>query len=298
MPNVNDDVVADYVDVRRALMQANHSNKKEGSVNRTMAHLERYLARPMRVVVLGEHNSGKTALVNSLLGREMLPTAVVANTPVSVTMRFSTVSSIRAQMDCGTWFDIDRTSPLYGLKGRGLRAVEVRAPNPLLKQFELVDTPANNDHKASILGADFVIWCTNASRAWSETERRAWTSLPRRCRRLGVLAVTHSDALVSNSDREKVMQRLQDEAGELFDDILFANGVSQGPLSGADDMAFGGVNGILNYLEDKSRSQRARREQAAERIACRLNKTNDKVPRSLSISQFLPVFNWGSNATA
>jgi len=280
MTYVNDDVIAEYDDVRRALLHANHRQSREGALDRTLADLERYLSRPMRVVVLGEHNSGKTTLINAILGRKLMPTAVVANTPVSVSVRYGSFANIRAQMECGTWYEIEGSSSLDGLKGRGLRSVEISAPHPLLKRFELVDTPATEDPRASIQGADFVIWCTNAAQAWSETERRAWMGLPRRCRRLGVLVASHVDVLDTQQDREKVMQRLQDLAGELFEEIHFVNGVADAEQHGSVERPGGGIYEVMRTLVAMSQAQRVRRGQAAERIARRLNRSSETVERT------------------
>jgi len=287
MPNLNNDVIAEYVDVRRALMHANHTQSRKGAVDRTLAELERYLSRPMRVVVLGEHNCGKTTLINAILGRKLLPTAVIANTPVSVTMRYGSIATIRAQMECGTWYEIDRFSSMDGLKGRGLRSVEISAPHPLLKRFELVDTPATEDPRACIQGADFVVWCTNAAQAWSETERRTWMSLPRRCRRLGVLVASHCDVLDQVEDREKVMQRLQDLAGELFEEIHLVNGVADAVRHGSVERPGGGVYEVMRSLVAMSQAQRVRRGQAAERIARRLNRSSLTVKQAHTTPRFM-----------
>lgn len=277
MTNVNGDVVAKFFGVRRAVMSACRAKPVDRSLDRTIEDLERYADRPMRVVVLGQNNSGKTALVNAILGREILPTAVVANTPVSVTMRYSSDVEIRIQTDCGTWHDIDQRKPFsgFGAQSGRLMAVDVFAPNPILKQFELVDTPAGYDAASSIVGADFAVWCTNITQAWAESERATWCALPKRCRSNGLLVATHSDVVGSLDDQEKVIGRLQSEAGDLFDDI-----VSVSSVSGS------GIGVLVERLMMMVQEQRVRRGGAAKRIATRLVDSR-RSGRSLSSSMGL-----------
>ena len=47
-----------------------------------LARVEGALRRPLRIVVLGESNSGKTSVTDLLIGQGLLPTSVVSNTRV------------------------------------------------------------------------------------------------------------------------------------------------------------------------------------------------------------------------
>src|SRR5208337_4490623 len=64
------------------------------------------------------------------------------------------------------------------------------------------------------------LWCTLSTQAWKESERVAWEEIPLRLRDRGLLVATHRDLLHNASDVEKVLQRLRDEAGSSFHDIL------------------------------------------------------------------------------
>ena len=264
MLKINEDVVEQYDNVRRAIFDEAHGRSTRDSIARTVTQLEQYLERPLRVVVLGETNSGKTSLVNSIVGCGMLPTAVVDNTPVSVTVRHGQRVGIRALSESQGWVDIGLDNPHEDMSalGRGsLRAVEICAPMALLERFEMVDTPGRGNPNQDVLGADVAVWCTHAAQAWSESERRVWEGLPRRCRRNGILAITHADVLDSPGDRAKVMQRLHAEAGEYFEDFVFVENSSDGE----------GCDGVLERLDSICTDYRAHRQRAVRRIASRLD---------------------------
>jgi hypothetical protein len=70
---------------------------------------------------------------------------------------------------------------------------------------------------------DIRIWCTVATRAWTESERVYWSGLPRRNWRNALLVATHKDALEEAGDAAKIEWRLRAAAGEMFRDIILVS---------------------------------------------------------------------------
>ncbi|MGI9369024.1 MAG: dynamin family protein, partial [Ruegeria sp.] len=99
----------------------------------------------------------------------------------------------------------------------------------ILEAVDLIDTPGISDPKIStdvwrraVGQANGVIWCTHSTQAWRETERATWVSLPERLQNNSLLLVTRADAL-DLKDRQKVLRRVNREAGHLFNrSILFS----------------------------------------------------------------------------
>ena len=56
--------------------------------------------------------------------------------------------------------------------------------------------------------------------AWKASEQRAWLTLPKGLRQRGILAVTFTDAIASQTDVDRVLARLHAEAGALFRRIV------------------------------------------------------------------------------
>lgn len=98
---------------------------------------------------------------------------------------------------------------------------------PFLKEFEIFDTPGTSDPSRDIDQlltiadqVDFIIWCTNATQAWRESERRMWESLPFELKKRSLLLVTHVDLPSVKSSVGRLMKRMQKEAGPLFNNII------------------------------------------------------------------------------
>jgi hypothetical protein len=185
--------------------------------------------KPARLVVIGEFNSGKTSLINTLLGTPVLPASFTTHTGCPTVIGYSARRSLSAEMAgrrriAVAWDRID--APLEP----EVRRLHVGLPWDRLRMLRLVDTPGlglDDEHTdAQALrachGADAVVWCTPAMQAWKASEQRAWLSLPRRVRERGILAVTFSDTIRSEADAARLLARLRAEAGPYFRDVAIS----------------------------------------------------------------------------
>ena len=204
-----------------------------------LRRLETSLAGPVRVAVLGETNSGKTSVVNVLLGDDLLATDVIANTRLPLLVHHAPQPSLELVDESGKRQPIERASIAALQVGRNAR-LEVGVPLPLLAGIEIIDTPGTGlddldfaDREPDWTSrADVAIWCTIATQAWRATEVAAWRDLGREPSR-SLLAATRAD-LLDASDRQKVMARLSAEAGALFHAIVMVDAAkprANSPLS-------------------------------------------------------------------
>jgi Dynamin family len=186
-----------------------------------LARLEALIAARPRVVLIGEVNAGKTSLANRLLGQAVLPAGAVANTRWPVILHYAETISVagitrdaRIDLTLGDG-EMDHAP--------GLQRLEVGMPSPRLADFDLVDTPglspATRFDGFECRAGDLLLWCTLATQAWKESERRLWMSLPGRYRRDAILVATHEDCLRSDDDVRKVRARLAVEAAGCFRSI-------------------------------------------------------------------------------
>lgn len=182
---------------------------------------------PARIAVIGEFNSGKTALVNALIGTPVLQTSVIAHTPCVTVVAYAGKPSLSAEMPGRkrmplAWEHIDQPP------GDDTRRLHVGFPARTLVGLRVVDTPGLGlgDEAAeartlrSCYGADLVIWCTPAFQAWKNSEAMLWLGLPARVRAHGVLAVTFADEIPSPDAARRLMTRLHADAGPHFRDIV------------------------------------------------------------------------------
>lgn len=183
--------------------------------------------RPQRIVVIGEFNSGKTSLVNALVGAPVLPASFTRHTAYPTVVGFAARPWLRAEVAgrrrvTVAWNVID------GAPAGHIRRLHVGMPLDRLRTLRAVDTPGfglgDGDDEARTLracrGADTVIWCTPAMQAWKASELRTWLALPRAARQRGVLAVTFMDALPSKADAGRLLARLAADAGPHFRRIV------------------------------------------------------------------------------
>jgi hypothetical protein len=187
-------------------------------------------ARPVRVVVIGEFNSGKTALVNRLLGADVLPASFTTHTAYPTVVRFAAKPSLRAEVaqrrrEPFAWDQLD------GPPSQRICRLHVGMPLDRLRTLRAVDTPGlglgDETLDARILrscrAAEVVIWCTPAMQAWKASEQRTWLGLPKAVRRRGILAVTFMDQLRCQNDASRLLARLDLDAAPLFRRLVTAS---------------------------------------------------------------------------
>lgn len=233
-----------------------------------LARLEEALSRPLRVVILGGYNAGKTSVADALIGDGLLPTSVVAHTKVPALITHAKAPALYGIGEDGTRIAIDSRDP-DALAGVPYQALQVALPLARLEGYQILDTPSAGTPETFVADADIVIWCTVATRAWTESERAAWCALPERCRRHALLVVTHKHALNGEDEAEQVTERLRTLTSGLFRDIVLIDtaGEERGVQPGDD-----GIDLLRAGLDRRASEIRNRRAEKAEKIVRRLGR--------------------------
>ena len=233
-----------------------------------LALMEQILSRPPRVAVMGEVNSGKTAVADLLLGAGVLPSSVVMNTHVPILIRYADTVTLDAITQKGrhrlTEESLDELP-----SGLQLKCIEIGVPNERLATFEILDTPSGYVPGQGMPDAQIFIWCTVAMRAWTETERAHWSALPRRCWRNALLVATHKDALAQEGDVAKVEQRLRSAMATMFQDVVFvtAAGAARVDLPDLDEQGSDhSADVLLFHIDAWATEISLRRARKAERL--------------------------------
>ena len=195
-----------------------------------LAKLEARISARPRVVVLGESNAGKTSLTNLLLDQAIVPESVIANTRRPLVLRYAETARLTG-ITCNGTIDLTdaNSGPHYT---SNLRSLEACIPNPRLAAFDLVDTPGlSTPAQLGILelrATDLVLWCTPATQAWKESERRLWMSIPRRHHWDAILVATHRDHLRDDIEIRRVCTRLATETVGCFRSIVLVCASARG----------------------------------------------------------------------
>jgi tRNA U34 5-carboxymethylaminomethyl modifying GTPase MnmE/TrmE len=106
--------------------------------------------RPVKIVVVGEFNSGKSTLVNALCGVDLLPAGIIPTTATINVVQYGSVPSIVAMQKDGTRIELGfvpgALQQFTARRGehREIQEIQIAIPN-LPPDLIVVDTPGVND---------------------------------------------------------------------------------------------------------------------------------------------------------
>ncbi len=183
--------------VRRLLVRGLESLARRSLPTGPLAQALEDLEGPFLLVVAGEFNSGKSSLLNALLGAPLLKEGVTPTT--------------------------DRIQLIAYGEGREVLTedlVLIRFPHELLKTLRFVDTPGTNAviQRHQVLTerflprADLILFVTSADRPYTESERR-FLDLIRSWGKKVVLVVNKAD-LLDPSELREVRAFVEEKARE------------------------------------------------------------------------------------
>ncbi len=154
------------------------------------------------LVVVGEFNSGKSALINALLGERYLAEGVTPTTAQIHILRYGEKAEPHRD-DRGAWV--------------------LTYPAEFLREINIVDTPGTNavlrEHEAIsrdfVPRSDLVLFVTSADRPFTESER-AFLEHIRDWGKKVVLVVNKIDLLEGEAERRAVVEFVRDHATRLL----------------------------------------------------------------------------------
>jgi GTP-binding protein EngB required for normal cell division len=177
--------------------------------------------RKPRVALMGEFSAGKSTLSNLLIGAAPLPMKVTATQLPPVWISWGEGQPYREDLAGETHpIDIARLSEIDPGETRMIR---IFARSDVLARCDIIDMPGISDPNMEsevwerVIGkADAVIWCTHATQAWRQSEASVWETLDPALHARSLLLVTRFDKLHGESDRARVLRRVERETEGLF----------------------------------------------------------------------------------
>lgn len=187
--------------LRDALADASATDADREALAESIRQLDEFFL----LVIAGEFNSGKSALINALVGHQLLQEGVTPTTSQIHVLHYGEESG-KAPREHGVWTHA--------------------APVELLKNINIVDTPGTNaimrEHEALttefIPRSDLVLFVTSADRPFTESERVFLTQIRDWGKKI-VLVINKIDILPEEQDLEKVVAFVREAGQRLVGDI-------------------------------------------------------------------------------
>ncbi len=195
-------------ELRDAIGQAQVTDEERNALADSIRQLDELFL----LVIAGEFNSGKSSLINALLGYKLQEEGVTPTTSHIHLIKYG-AEATRQPDERGVW---------------------VQTANiPLLRTINIVDTPGTNaimrEHEALtaefIPRSDLVLFITSADRPFSESERQFLNQIKEWGKKI-VLVVNKMDILTDQAEREKVLEFVRKSAESLIGGALALFGIS------------------------------------------------------------------------
>lgn len=184
--------------------------------------------RRPRVAILGEFSAGKSTLINLLTGRRDLRTQVTATQMPAVWVSHGDGEPRYVDVE-GREHSVDPARPEL-MNPAHTAYIRVFMRTPILEMCDLIDTPGNSDPNIAAEAwqriaelADVAVWLSPSTQAWRQSEAAAWRELPEALRRKSILLLTRADMIPNETDRKRIMRRVEKEAGPHFAKIHMAS---------------------------------------------------------------------------
>ncbi|QBY00666.1 hypothetical protein E2K80_07885 [Rhodophyticola sp. CCM32] len=226
--------------------------------------------RKPRILIAGEFSAGKTRLITGLLHDDVLPSNVTATAlpPVWIVGGAPAMAAVTLSNTVKAIKSYDEVSL------KDTRFIIVSHPAEILKAIDIIDTPGSSDPNIStesweemLSYADSVIWCTNATQAWRQSEKAFWKELPDQLVGDATLLVTHADRMPDTQMADRVLRRVQREARPFFSTFKMAALIDPRDVAGVSEMVIRDIApraGQLGQSNAMVASFAAKQEKAAD----------------------------------
>jgi len=176
--------------------------------------------RKPRLLIAGEFSSGKTQLITGLLQEEILPSNVTSTSLPPMWIKNDAAESSMVDL-------MGNRHPLPDLDDVSVSKTafcEMQHDAEFLNHFEIIDTPGNSDPNIPpeswmrmLNCADVILWCTNATQAWRQSEKAVWLDMkPELCENATIL-ITHGDRVIDERSQERLARRVRRDSQDFFD---------------------------------------------------------------------------------
>lgn len=183
-------------------------------------HLLNRLSQPVRVSVLGLPGSGKSQIVNMLIGDTLIPQDARLPTTEIV---WGDIPQMSVTSTDGSTVKVQNTD-LAAISGRTAAFLRVELPVPILQRINLLEVVTDGTPEELASGVDWVtrrtdiaLWC---SQAFGATEQVVWHRVPDSLKDHAFLVLTKADVLSAENLLSKRVADLETVVSEEFHSLF------------------------------------------------------------------------------
>lgn len=206
--------------VQSDLKQAVESGLLPSSVQEKAEKLLTRLQQPVRIAIMGMPRSGKSSIMNLLVGSNVIPDGVRlptlllshGDTPQSICTLPDGTKQTLASVDTAA---IAALSPVF---------VEMQMPLPALSKISVLEVVAPDDPDAisratqwAVKRCDVALWCT---RGFVEAEQDIWDAVPESVKDHSFCMMTRADILKAEGLLETAFGAVRNAAKPEFNQVL------------------------------------------------------------------------------
>ncbi len=185
-------------DTLRQLLVAIEPLEPEASDTTALQQAEADLEELFLLVVVGEFNAGKSAFINALLGKVVLPEGVTPTTATINLLRYGPQPTERQLSD----FVTERTYPAEFL--RDISIVDTPGTNAIIRRHEELT-------RTFVPRSDLVLFLTSADRPFTESERSFMETIREWGKKI-VIVLNKIDLMQTEEDLNRVLNFIQENS--------------------------------------------------------------------------------------
>ncbi|SFR60440.1 50S ribosome-binding GTPase [Yoonia tamlensis] len=239
--------------VHEELKQAVASGLLPDAAHKRAMQLAGRLDQPVRIALMGMQNSGKSRILNLLVGSKVIPENV--NLP-TVQLTYGDTTQAICTLEDGTKKTLDHfgdkttfeTVDVLKIIAVKPTFVELRIPLPALKKISVLDVASPADPEALSASSQWAakrcevaMWCT---KGYVPSEQAIWAQMPDIIKDHAFLMLTHADQIAAAGKLDIAMTAVRKAAGDEFNHVL--------PIATLDALASRGADGTVD--KEKMRS--------------------------------------------
>jgi ribosome biogenesis GTPase A len=250
--------------------------------------------QPLRVALLGEFSSGKSRLINALLGEKILSTGIVPVTRSVTRIVHSSTVNVKVRYVDGAEVVVP-VGELQSYTDERKRSdsdspvaeVILGHPSPMLKKVELWDTPGFNssnqlhDEVATqlLLEADAVLWILSSYQVGSRSESKLLETVQRAQGKV-VAVLNQTDRLDGEGEIKKQVSEVKKHCGDSVEEVVptSAKWIEDGHVSGNREELMKRIQQIGSWSQERRLARTVRRVAAvaAQARICLLLRESEK----------------------